>query len=1051
MITFSKLGAMGRLGNQLFQIAFMIGLSRKYQCDMILPQWKYAQYFKNPVTSKEPVTIKPTTSIKEKHFHFTPDHWDNYQRIFKSHVVDITAWGQSEQYWLHCVDEVKQSFEFTDEISSRIINRYIEVFKKPTIAISIRRGDYVNNVNYELLPIHYYLTALFNHFPDFRENYNLLIFSDDIPYCKIHFQCLKNAYFAENMDPIEQLALGASCQPEGTLVTTPTGKIPIEKLKPGMKVVSYSKEKHRLNTANTLRKDLTGLIGRGEALRGAPAGRNINSISSRLFCGKLVKIVTESNKKTRYTPDHHCIIKLGDAFKNKFVLYLMQKGTQFRVGVTSPRKYSVLRKRKYSVDYADIRKRFGPNKAEKCWVLATYDSREEVFLEEAFVSSKFGIPEAEFRYSRKNGVNHERLSDFWNRIGNNSKQAEKCLEFYNRNILYPFICLSERGNTKLPDTEQVIRACNMLDGMLVLDSDLYLKKGGKGIVSDAWTSIKVAHEYYSGLVYSMDIDVNHTYIGDDIVTHNCDHFIIANSTFSWWMAYLGQKEGSKVVRPNYLFAGPLLEKSDSKDFYPGNWHTHEHKIDKINLRDVTFTIPVFYDSNDRRENVELCVGQLLESFDTNIIIGEQGLHKRFEYLQSIVQYRHFHEMTHFHRTKMLNDMARDSKTPYVANWDGDIIVPPLQIVESLRMLKEEKKDMVYPYDGRFARVPRKEWVPVMKAHNDPGMFGNTFFKGMGSGPYSVGGAVMWNVDSFIEGGMENEYMISYAPEDSERYMRFQKLGFKIERVKGILYHIDHVITQNSSIQHAFYRSNVQEYDKERKMSEEELRQYVSVWPWSQRYRPVFYESIHEESVKSRDEVFKVLFQMGILNKGMSVVDAGCGLGSWGFEIEKFELNYVGIDFGVPEDKLVIPKDKYLDRDLKIPFGGYDKGNYDFALCLETLEHIEEEYADILIDNLCNLSDTILFSAAIPHQGGTNHVNEQWQSYWAKKFRERGYYPYWVEIREALWNNKDVGVWYRQNIVLYIRRPYEVENYKQLYHFDCVHPEMYLNLMKHYGK
>jgi hypothetical protein len=101
-------------------------------------------------------------------------------------------------------------FKLKEEYVAWILVKYQHVFTKPTIAISVRRGDYVGNKHYHLLPIRYYLGALLKHFPDFRDNYNLLIFSDDIEYCKIHFGCLKNAYYAQG-DAIEQHTLGRLC------------------------------------------------------------------------------------------------------------------------------------------------------------------------------------------------------------------------------------------------------------------------------------------------------------------------------------------------------------------------------------------------------------------------------------------------------------------------------------------------------------------------------------------------------------------------------------------------------------------------------------------------------------------------------------------------------------------------------------------------------------------------------------------------------------------------------------------------------------------------
>jgi hypothetical protein len=50
----------------------------------------------------------------------------------------------------------------------------------------------------------------------------------------------------------------------------------------------------------------------------------------------------------------------------------------------------------------------------------------------------------------------------------------------------------------------------------------------------------------------------------------CDHNIIANSTFSWWGAYLNQNPGKIVCYPSTWF-GPALKNHDTRDLFPADW------------------------------------------------------------------------------------------------------------------------------------------------------------------------------------------------------------------------------------------------------------------------------------------------------------------------------------------------------------------------------------------------------------------------------------------------------------------------------------------------
>lgn len=311
----------------------------------------------------------------------------------------------------------------------------------------------------------------------------------------------------------------------------------------------------------------------------------------------------------------------------------------------------------------------------------------------------------------------------------------------------------------------------------------------------------------------------------------CQHFVISNSTFSWWGAWLGEKEGTVVIRPPVNFAGDLARKNSEADYWPTRWEVMDYRDRWLDLRDVTFTIPVYIDHRHRRENLELSVAILLDSFETNIVVGEQGS-LQVGYMKARTGFVHFSSMQHFHRTKMLNDMAREATTPIVVNWDADVFIPPIQILLAAERIRSGE-DMVYPFDGRFARVPRV-WHSPLKVARDVGIFGDNQFSGKNGKPLpttSVGGAIMFNRESFLNGGGENENMISFGPEDWERNFRFKALGYTVSRVTGCLYHLDHWCGPNSSTRNPFFKNNHAELDRMRAMTPAELEEYVGTWHW----------------------------------------------------------------------------------------------------------------------------------------------------------------------------------------------------------------------------
>lgn len=320
-------------------------------------------------------------------------------------------------------------------------------------------------------------------------------------------------------------------------------------------------------------------------------------------------------------------------------------------------------------------------------------------------------------------------------------------------------------------------------------------------------------------------------IADLCLMSQCDHFIIANSSFSWWAAWLAEKEGTKVVYPVRHFAGKLKNNS-TRDLYPANWIPFDHEGKRIDLRDLTVTIPAFRDHSDRVENLELCITMLLSTFDVNILIMEQG-GKHFEYLKEFVDYVNYDDLDIFWRTVMLNRAAKSVKTPFVGNWDADCLIPPMQTLLAVEKLRQGA-DISSVFDGSFAGVPRTWYAGLCKTL-DVGIFGATKFTGKGINPNSgeaYGGVVLANVESYKRAGMENENFKQWAAEDQERWVRFKNLGLKVERVGGFLFHLEHYRTPTSNSENPYWMAGEKEFAKVKAMSKTELEKYVSTWEWA---------------------------------------------------------------------------------------------------------------------------------------------------------------------------------------------------------------------------
>jgi SAM-dependent methyltransferase len=152
----------------------------------------------------------------------------------------------------------------------------------------------------------------------------------------------------------------------------------------------------------------------------------------------------------------------------------------------------------------------------------------------------------------------------------------------------------------------------------------------------------------------------------------------------------------------------------------------------------------------------------------------------------------------------------------------------------------------------------------------------------------------------------------------------------------------------------------------------------------------------------------------------SVVDFGCGSGGWLATAAALGVADIqGVDGAwVVPDTLEFPGERFRAVDLAAPL---DLGRrYDLAFCLEVAEHLPPDAAPVLVDTLTAHAPAVLFSAAIPGQGGEGHVNEAWQSFWQALFTERGFECFDV-LRGPLWTDPAIEVWYRQNLLLFVRQ------------------------------
>lgn len=178
---------MGRLGNQLFQIATTIALAVKNDDDYVFPTWSYENDFSLHNCFSNNITN--TETYREIGFTYSPIPYMPNLNLF--------GYFQSEKYFEDCQDIIQSLL--TPTIGLGIQYNHT--------SIHVRRADYTNlTKEYIQLDMEYYRQAI-----SAIGSQKYIVFSDDIEWCKQNFVDDK-FIFSENKSPVQDLALMLSCE-----------------------------------------------------------------------------------------------------------------------------------------------------------------------------------------------------------------------------------------------------------------------------------------------------------------------------------------------------------------------------------------------------------------------------------------------------------------------------------------------------------------------------------------------------------------------------------------------------------------------------------------------------------------------------------------------------------------------------------------------------------------------------------------------------------------------------------------------------------------------
>ena len=182
----------------------------------------------------------------------------------------------------------------------------------------------------------------------------------------------------------------------------------------------------------------------------------------------------------------------------------------------------------------------------------------------------------------------------------------------------------------------------------------------------------------------------------------------------------------------------------------------------------------------------------------------------------------------------------------------------------------------------------------------------------------------------------------------------------------------------------------------------------------------------------------------------NVVDVGCGVGFLAEELEKGSVEVTCVEGAwLDVQSFLGSRDRLIITDLEKAFDL--DGKFDVCVSIEVAEHLEQHRAESFVSDLTMLSDVVVFSAAIPGQDGIGHKNEQWQQYWAEKFESLDYKTF-DPFRAAFHEDSEIFGWFRQNILLYVKRSNPLSEKLSEYQIpitrsNLVLPELYTRNLK----
>lgn len=220
MITI-QIGDRGRLGNQMFQYASLMGIAHKQNLKYGINFEKFNGSNWNSLSDTD--TISRSTIILPLAFDLKVDHSIDQKNILFQKVeendfyfderffntgdnIHLDGYFQSEKYFKHIENEVRDQFRFKNEIIEKT-KTFLN--KNKTVAVHVRRTDYTTVPHFPLCTVEYYKQA----FSFFGNDYNFIVLADDRQWAYEYLKPLnKRVTISESCNQFIDLCIMTLCE-----------------------------------------------------------------------------------------------------------------------------------------------------------------------------------------------------------------------------------------------------------------------------------------------------------------------------------------------------------------------------------------------------------------------------------------------------------------------------------------------------------------------------------------------------------------------------------------------------------------------------------------------------------------------------------------------------------------------------------------------------------------------------------------------------------------------------------------------------------------------